>query len=295
MLRLTKKTLLRVTAATLLACPLAMITPAPVLAAESARPALTPEMADRATNYMEWLLDARFTADQRQQYRQSVVDTFRSRNQAAIDGLMSMIQAETKMESMSEAERASKREKIQPQFLALLRADPKAEGTSWLLGIYEAAHSGASQQAAVPVRNVSAGSVSGELLGKWGTGRISTIQYKNSVTGVAAPTSGSRFQYEFKPDGTYDYTGLIQTTMYNCTNATFAHETGTYSVQNGVVAIRPQNNPYQMTNSCAPSSNKTAPGKLINKDYRFRISQENGRATLELIGADGSSSTFRRE
>jgi hypothetical protein len=130
------------------------------------------------------------------------------------------------------------------------------------------------------------------LLGTWADGHISAIQYRNTYTGVQAPTNGRRFAYEFRPDGTYSFTGLVQSVMYNCTNATFSHESGTYTVDGDAVSLRPVSNPYKMTNNCAPSSNREAPGKLNPRTYRFRISAEGGRRYLEFLGADGGVQRF---
>lgn len=130
------------------------------------------------------------------------------------------------------------------------------------------------------------------LPGRWTNGYIYSTQYKNSVTGAAAPTNGNSFAYEFRPDGTYSFTGLMQSVMYNCTTTLFSHETGTYAVEGDRLSIRPEKNPYKMTNSCAPSSNREAPGKLIQKSYRFRINKEGARPELELRSDDGATQKF---
>lgn len=130
------------------------------------------------------------------------------------------------------------------------------------------------------------------LLGRWADGYVSSIQYKNRYTGVGAPTNGRMFAYEFKPDGTYSFTGLVQSVMYNCTTATFSNETGTYTIAGDSVSLSPQSNPYRMTNNCAPSSNREAPGKLINRTYRFQVISESGRKYLELLGQDGGVQKF---
>jgi len=148
--------------------------------------------------------------------------------------------------------------------------------------------------AALVVAFSASGSRAPELLGKWSTSHISSIQYKSRTTGISAPTNGSRFEYDFRPDGTYSFTGLMQSVMYNCTTATFSNETGTYDVQGDVVSMHPQSNPYRMTNSCAPSSNREAPGKLINRSYRFRFTSDSGGRNIELISADGATQTMRQ-
>ena len=129
----------------------------------------------------------------------------------------------------------------------------------------------------------------GALIGKWSAGRVSSIQYRDSYTGVHAPTNGNHFAYEFRPDGTYSFTGLMQSVMYNCATAVFSQETGTYTTDGSTVSLRPEKNPYKMTYSCSPSSNREAPGKLINKTYRMRITQDGNNERLELSDGSGAS------
>jgi hypothetical protein len=129
------------------------------------------------------------------------------------------------------------------------------------------------------------------LAGRWASGRISTIQYRDAYTGVSKPPSGNHFSYEFRPDGTYSFTGLIQSTMYHCTTSMFAQETGRYHVSGSAVSLEPEKNPYKLMNNCAPSSSKEGSGKLVTKKFQFRVEG----STLVLTGDDGSSSQFRRE
>jgi hypothetical protein len=136
-----------------------------------------------------------------------------------------------------------------------------------------------------------AGDPAQELAGRWTTGRISMIQYKDAYTGVYKPPSGSHFAYEFNHDGTYTFAGLMQSTMYSCTTATFSLELGTYEFSNGAVTLHPKSNPYKMTNSCAPSSNREAAGKLIDRTYNVRIDG----AKLELSSDRSSVQTFTRD
>lgn len=146
--------------------------------------------------------------------------------------------------------------------------------------------------AAVLASQAQGSEVASPVLGKWTSGRISMIQYKDAYTGVYKPPSGSHFAYEFRPDGTYTFIGLMQNTMYNCTTAMFSQETGTYEVNGDSVALHPQKNPYRMTNNCAPSSNREAPGKLIERTYRYKVS---GNGRLELISPqDASVQAFQR-
>ncbi|WP_035958725.1 hypothetical protein [Bryobacter aggregatus] len=134
------------------------------------------------------------------------------------------------------------------------------------------------------------------FLGRWSTGSVSTVQYKNSVTGVAAPATGNRFSWEFRADGTYNFTGLMQSTFYSCTTSTFMNESGTYELSGDVISVKPEKNPYQMRYSCSPSSDNEKPGKLIPKSYRVRVLSDSSGQKLELISTvDNASQIFRKD
>lgn len=130
------------------------------------------------------------------------------------------------------------------------------------------------------------------LTGHWSSGRIWSTQYHDGRTGAPAPTNGNSFFWDFRSDGTYSFTGLMQSVLYQCTTTMFSNETGTYTVQSGTVKLEPQKNPYKMTNSCAPSSNREAPGKLVRRAYRFRVVRDDANRRLELTGEDGAVQTF---
>lgn len=278
--KMTAKTLIRAFRLPLMGAALLMSS---FLLTAGSKPPLTQEMMDQATAYMEWILDARFTPVQDREYKESLAAIWRGADQEAIDGVVSMTNAYPQLLRLTPEQQSQVKEKLQGQFLAMLRQSREDQAARWLLGIYESAH------------RASVGG-SGAYLGRWSTGRISTIQYENRVTGAPAPTSGNRFAYEFKEDGTYEFTGLMQNTVYHCTNLVFSRETGTYTVEGDTLSLRPQRNPYKMTNNCAPSSNKESEGKLVARSFRFRVVAEDGRQRLDLTNvADGSVSSFRSD
>lgn len=133
-----------------------------------------------------------------------------------------------------------------------------------------------------------------EIIGHWSSGRIWSTQYHDGRTGAPAPTNGNSFFWEFRDDGTYSFTGLMQSVLYQCTATMYSNETGTWRIQGGTFTVEPQKNPYKMTNSCAPSSNREAPGKLVKRSYRFRVLHDGNSQRLELTGSDGAVQVFSR-
>lgn len=131
-----------------------------------------------------------------------------------------------------------------------------------------------------------------KVLGRWTAGRVSSIQYQDAVAGRAAATNGNSFAFEFRPDGTYSFTGMMQSVLYQCTTTMFSNESGTYQMDGSTLSLRPEKNPYKATNSCAPSSNREAPGKLVNRTYSVRIYREGQWLRMELKDEGGSVRTF---
>jgi len=130
------------------------------------------------------------------------------------------------------------------------------------------------------------------LEGRWTSGRLSTIQYRDAYTGVGAPVSGNYFAYEFRADGSYSFTGMVQNTLYNCTTTLFGEESGTYEQKGDEVALHPKKNPFRLTNTCSPSSRREGPGKLTERTVRVAI---NGDKLAVTNPADQAVSTFQRE
>ena len=136
---------------------------------------MTAELAENATGYMEWVLEVRFTAAQRQQYQQMLAEMWRGGNQGSTDAVVKMAMVYDRLSQLGENERAQMRSGSQQQLVKLLEtaADDQSR---WLLGIYRAAHQ-PSQTSAAP-------------LGRWIDGHISSIQYQNVYTRESAPANG---------------------------------------------------------------------------------------------------------
>ncbi|MEZ5403813.1 MAG: hypothetical protein R2729_29305 [Bryobacteraceae bacterium] len=237
------------------------------------------EVIESATGYMEWMLDVRFTAPQRARYQGILESTLAAPNGGAGEAVSAMARTYDHLGTMSPSDKSALREKACGEFTRLLReaSDPDSR---WLLRIYDSRRPGPSPSA---------------LTGRWTNGRVSLLQYRDAYTGASAPTNGSSFRWEFRTDGTYSFTGLLQNVLYNCTTAMFSTETGTFTVEGGALVLRPEKNPYRFTNTCAPSSNKEGPGKLTVRSYRFRVVKTGANENLELVGDDGAVQTFARQ
>ena len=133
------------------------------------------------------------------------------------------------------------------------------------------------------------------VAGTWKNGSVGAISYKNMVTGATKPGRGSVFWYKFLPNGTYEFVGYMEVSMYNCTTTLFNQIAGRYSVSGSTISLDPAKDYWKNTNSCAPSSNKErlqAPKKL-KLQFRSNV-DEYGNQQICLDEGKGET-CYRRE
>jgi hypothetical protein len=103
-------------------------------------PPLTLEMVQKATKFFEWLLDASLTAEQREQFRDSMAQSWLSGKPDEIQSTVNVIQFADQLNSKTAQEREVYRQLLQPKFLAQMRTQPNSILSRWVLNIYESAH-----------------------------------------------------------------------------------------------------------------------------------------------------------
>jgi hypothetical protein len=122
--------------------------------------------------------------------------------------------------------------------------------------------------------------VPSNLVGKWFEGSASILQEQNMSTGSIASKYGSSIGYEIKADGTFQYAGLIKSTMYGCTTTLWNDRRGTISIKGDVITFSPIKDYWLNTNSCYPSANKEKNKELQEKSYNFEVGEKEGRTWL---------------
>lgn len=140
-----------------------------------------------------------------------------------------------------------------------------------------------------PVRNSS-----GSIVGTWTNGTTSMLaeQYTNGTT---AFRNGSTYKYVFNANGSFEFVGLMASTMYGCTTTLFNDKRGKYQISGSQITFIPSKNYWKNTYSCAPSSNKERDYTLERETYQFRTKQDEYGKTLICLTGDKGESCYRRE
>lgn len=134
-----------------------------------------------------------------------------------------------------------------------------------------------------------------EITGYWKTGGIGMMQDKNLITGQTKNNRGTLFSYKFEANGTYQFIGYMESTMYGCTTALFNQIDGKYSVEGSTINLNPSKDFWKNTYSCSPNSNKQQNKTPTRKTLEFgHKTDEYGKLFLCLNDA-GTETCYRQE
>jgi hypothetical protein len=106
----------------------------------SGNPPLTNQMVSKGIRLFEWLLDAQLTVEQRSQFRESLVDSWKAHRQDDMDGTVNVLNFQDQLSLKSTQERAVIRAQLCEKFLDSMRQTPNAVLSRWVLNIYDSAH-----------------------------------------------------------------------------------------------------------------------------------------------------------
>lgn len=134
-----------------------------------------------------------------------------------------------------------------------------------------------------------------ELVGSWKNSSVGMIQYQNRTTGATKPGRGSIFTYKLNANGTYEFVGYMETTMYNCTTTLFNQIAGRYTVNGSTISFSPSKDFWKNTNSCAPNSNKQQNKVPAKKTAEFEIREDEYGKTLLCLNEGSGETCYRKE
>lgn len=146
----------------------------------------------------------------------------------------------------------------------------------------------ASASAPTPAPAAAVNAAPHSIQGRWRSGTVSAVGYYNPATGSWAAPTGAGQRYEFRPDGTYEYSGLAQTSMYGCTTSVFSWERGRYSVSGGNVTFRPTEEKLRSRDNCNKRFNYEKNGKREVKTWIWRLARDSS-GDLQLVLRDPGS------
>jgi hypothetical protein len=135
-----------------------------------------------------------------------------------------------------------------------------------------------------------AGNPPQSILGTWTKGMMSTMGDKNRISGAVTPSNGTTFKYVFHPNGSFEFAGYMQSTMYGCTTSLFQDKRGKYRISDNEITLTLSKNFWRNQYSCSPASNKERDYNLDSENYTFRTkTDEYGKTYVCLADAKGET------
>lgn len=133
------------------------------------------------------------------------------------------------------------------------------------------------------------------IVGTWTNGNVGAVQYQNRVTGSTKPGRGSVFSYKFNANGSYEYIGYMEVSMYNCTTTLFNQITGKYTVEGSTIALDSNRDFWKSTNSCAASGNKQQTKPPVKKTISFRRTTNEYNQEMLCIDEGKGETCYRQD
>jgi hypothetical protein len=153
--------------------------------------------------------------------------------------------------------------------------------------------SGPEPEVEVKGSNTANTSNTRELFGKWAW--ANTGSSIRDYTGKTIAGSGSRFTYEFSPNGTVEYVGIMHSaSLAGCRLEAFSTKKGKFSIDGNRMTIAWAPASFSRDDTCTPSQNykKTLPAETETQTWE--IKHEDYGRTLLCINSKGSETCFDR-
>lgn len=103
-------------------------------------PPLTKELVQKETRCLEWLLNLELTAEQRAEFKDGMVETWKSHRQDKVDGYYNLVKLREQMEQKNPQEQDLLREGVLTELLASERQKARDPFSRWIVGVYDTAH-----------------------------------------------------------------------------------------------------------------------------------------------------------
>ena len=137
--------------------------------------------------------------------------------------------------------------------------------------------------------------VAQSITGYWKTSGLGTMQDVNTVTGQTKNNRGSLFSYKFAANGTYQFIGYMESTMYGCTTALFNQIDGRYTIEGSTIDLNPSKDFWKNTYSCAPKSNKQQTKTPAKKSLGYSHKKDDYGKLYLCLNDAGTETCYRSE
>lgn len=235
---------------------------------------------DTLIEFYEWAFETRFTAAQRadiQRYTESEFRAAPKDSRAAVDDVVNTfpqiiaasedVQAATRKDFLA-AYLPEARKNDDPVSQMLVAIYDSGNGSTDSSAVAERKNETTSDDGYETVKKANVGNIS-SIVGKWVSGSSGSMTTTNS--GVYLGGNASRHTYDFRADGTVEYTGIMNMMTGGCRLQVFKSARGRAVLNGGTLTISWQPASFSREDSCSSSKNykKTLPAETETFQINF--------------------------
>lgn len=238
---------------------------------------------DKVIEFFEWAFAAKFTSEQRSEYQAIKLEDFRKDPAGIRKSIDNMLANYTKVLAKNEEEQSRLRQAFNGEFIEQLRNLPNDAEAKLLLAVYDGAHAGETAANTADDSSASVGDIS-SIVGKWVWTHTGNSAY--STSGVHMGSNGSRFTYQFLPNGTVAFTGIMNVMSGSCNQQIFKSRQGKVRLSGSTMTINWSPATFTRDFSCDRANNYTKTLPAENETYQVRFKTDLGQKQLCLTGKD---------
>ena len=218
--------------------------------------------------FYEWVFEAKFTNEQREEFTANTAEEYRKDAKGTRGSIDQISSSLPQIFGKTAAEQGRLRDALSGDLVAQARTGSDAN-SRLLTAVYEAAHRVVREGASDEGAGASVGNVAA-LAGKWVSGSSGSSTY--TTGGSLLGSNGSRFTYQFLPNGSVEYTGIMNVMSGGCTMQVFKSSKGSASLAGDTLTINWSPANFSRADSCSPSQDykKVLPAETQTFKVKFK-------------------------
>jgi hypothetical protein len=266
-------------------------------------PPLTSEMSDQIREVFEWLLGARFSPTQCEQFQQLLTAEWRKASGKGNEVFLGYLKLRSQLAEATPQQRDAARAQMRPKVVEALYRPPVDAMSRLLIEVHESKQNKLDQVSGGPPQGAPArggddtrpAGVPAELVGEWHARRGSGSSYYNPNTGSYGAPNGTIDSYKFFADGRYEHAILMQNSLYNCTIRIFGRETGVAVVDGNTLTITPGPGTLEYNDNCRPHLNSKKSTQMKGQRWQWQVGRDELGVKLCARDQEGASACYYRQ
>lgn len=249
----------------------------------AANESLSRSDVDKVIAFFEWAFDTKFTSEQRNAYYAIKSNEYQKDPVGTRKSIDNLVSNYTQARAKNEQEQIKLRQAFNETFVGQLRNSQDDPEAKLLLSVYNGAHASETASNNAADSSASVGDIS-SIVGKWVWTHTGNSSYNTS--GVYRGSNGSRFTYLFQPNGTVEFTGIMNVMSGGCNQQIFKSRKGKVSLNGSTMTLNWSPASFTRDFSCDSAHNYTKTLPAENETYQVKFKTDLGQKQLCFIRKD---------